>query len=280
MEERFKSYLEAKFRQIAPTKAAMEYRKSLLIKLTDRAQELRIKGMTDDELIYGTVITELGDFDATLRDYESRTLKRDVNVRIATFCATLSALYLVALVAIYLIVGFVARIWHPTWLIIVGGILVALTALSLAACAALGRRRKFVAMRASMAAAEILLGVTVFLFLQLVGGIRGSYMTFLVMTAVIFVADTAAAFASGSRFRWAELPVSIEAVSVMLYVTLGIGLSYNGISIWHPAWIICLTGIVAAFVHIMAVIAKRARERKREDLDGHTVIDEEYWTKW
>ena len=66
----------------------------------------------------------------------------------------------------------------------------------------------------------------------------------------------------------------------MLDVTLGIGGSCNGISIWHPAWIICLTGIVAAFVQIMAVIAKRARERKREDLDGHTVIDEEYWTKW
>jgi len=92
MEERFKSYLEAKFKQIAPTKAAMEYRKSLLIKLMDRAQELHIKGMSDEELIYGTVITELGDFDAELRDYENRTLKRDVNIKIATLCATLCIL--------------------------------------------------------------------------------------------------------------------------------------------------------------------------------------------
>ena len=51
MKERFKAYLEEQFRQIAPTKAAMEYRKSMLVKMMDRAQELRIKGMQDDELI-------------------------------------------------------------------------------------------------------------------------------------------------------------------------------------------------------------------------------------
>ena len=45
MKERFKTYLEEQFRQIAPTKAAMEYRISMLTKMTDRAQELKIKGI-------------------------------------------------------------------------------------------------------------------------------------------------------------------------------------------------------------------------------------------
>ena len=71
MKERFKTYLEEQFRQIAPTKAAMEYRISMLTKMTDRAQELKIKGMTDDELIYNTVVGELGDFASTLSSLTS-----------------------------------------------------------------------------------------------------------------------------------------------------------------------------------------------------------------
>jgi len=189
-------------------------------------------------------------------------------------------MYLIVIVAIYLIVGFVTRVWHPTWLIIAVGILIALTAISIAACVALGRRKKFVAMRASIVGAEIPIGVTVFLFLQLAGGVKGSFMTFLALTAVIFIIDTVAAFASGSRFRWIELPICIETVLVMLYVILGLGLSYNGINIWHPAWLLCLGGIVAALVQIIGVVVIRAREKKRENSDDCTVIDEEYWTKW
>ena len=51
MTERFKKYLEAEFRKISPTKAAMEYRKDTLVKLEELAQDYRIKGMTDDEAI-------------------------------------------------------------------------------------------------------------------------------------------------------------------------------------------------------------------------------------
>lgn len=36
MKERFKKYLEEHFRKIAPTQAAMEYRKALLTDLLDR----------------------------------------------------------------------------------------------------------------------------------------------------------------------------------------------------------------------------------------------------
>ena len=117
MKERFKSYLEEQFRQIAPTKAAMEYRISMLTKMTDRAQELKIKGMTDDELIYNTVVGELGDFASTLRGYENQAVKKELGRRVATLGALLAAAFIAVLVLCYLIVGFVTNLWHPTWLI-------------------------------------------------------------------------------------------------------------------------------------------------------------------
>ena len=52
MKERFKRYLEREFRAIAPTLAAMEYREQMLKQLMDRAQELRIKGIDDEDLIF------------------------------------------------------------------------------------------------------------------------------------------------------------------------------------------------------------------------------------
>ena len=78
MKERFKKYLEEHFRKIAPTQAAMEYRKALLTDLLDREQELRIKGVSDDELIYNMAISELGDLDETLKRFEERQIKSGV----------------------------------------------------------------------------------------------------------------------------------------------------------------------------------------------------------
>ena len=114
MEERFKKYLEEQFKKIAPTRAAMEYRKQLLVSMLDRAQDLRIKGMKDDELIYKTVILELGDFESTLRNYEDDKIKGEVRRKRITLGIAVNFAMLVIWVLAYLIVGFAAHIWHPT----------------------------------------------------------------------------------------------------------------------------------------------------------------------
>ena len=98
MKERFKKYLEEHFRKIAPTQAAMEYRKALLRDLLDREQELRIKGVSDDELIYNMAISELGDIDKTLERFEERQIKSGVVKRKISMAAVI-AVSIVALLA-------------------------------------------------------------------------------------------------------------------------------------------------------------------------------------
>lgn len=280
LKERFKSYLEGQFRQIAPTKSAMEYRISMLNRMLDREQELRIKGMNDDELIYNTIIAELGDLPSELRGYENKIVKRAVNRRFALLGSIVSVAWALALVLSYLIVGFVTHIWHPTWLIIVGGLLLSVEALLVAVAVRQSKRKWYLPLRATLAGITVILSVILFLFMQLVGGINGSYLVFLAMVAAIAVSDTAAAFASGSRFKWAELPLGVEVVCVMLYVILGISLSAQGTNIWHPGWIMCLGGVVVAIAEIIAVCAKSAREKKKEEAQKNTAVDESYWTKW
>ena len=76
LKERFKAYLEQQFRAIAPTAAAKDLRIRTLKELMDAAQDKRIKGLEDDELIYRLCIEELGDFEAKLKEFESA--KREV----------------------------------------------------------------------------------------------------------------------------------------------------------------------------------------------------------
>lgn len=280
MIERFKRYLEEQFREIAPTKAAMQYRISVLQKMLDRAQELRIKGMNDEDLIYNTVISELGNFSDTLHEFENKLVKRTVNRRLALIGIIFSISWTLALVLSFLIVGFVTHIWHPTWLIIVGGLLLA-GAASLSALAARQQKRgHFLALRVTVGGIIVLLSVFIFLMLQLVGKLPLSYLTFLAMVAVIPVSDSVIAFVSGSKAKWIELPLSVEAVCVMLYVILGISLSAKGVYIWHPGWIMCLGGVVVAIVELIVLIAKHTNKHEKEVAAENTAVDESYWSKW
>jgi len=280
MKERFKAYLEEQFRQIAPTKSAMEYRKGMLVKMMDRAQELRIKGMNDDELIYNAVIAEFGNISDKLRDYENRTVKKEVGRRISALGAIVSVVWLFILVVSYLIVGCVAHIWHPTWLIIVGGIMIGVIALMGYLAFRLAKKKQWLPLRGLLVGIEILVSIVLFLFLQLVGNINGSWMTFLAMVALIVCVDTVLAFVSANKFKWVELPVAVEILCVMLYVIIGISLSYTGIAIWHPGWLLCLGGVAVGLVEGIIVLSKRTAEKKKEKIADNTDVDESYWTEW
>lgn len=281
MKERFKEYLEREFRQIAPTKGAMEYRKTMLVRMLDRAQELRIRGMNDDDLIYATVTGELGDFSATLREYEKGVIKREVIRRSAVVGAAAFIGWMIILVGAYLIVGCVARIWHPTWLIIVVGEILGVVALLVWIMIGCAKKKQFFNLRVIVIDIEALLATTLFLFLQLVGGIRGSWMTFLAMVALMACVDAVLAFVTSSKGRWVELPICVEIVCVMLYIILGIGLSSGDIAhIWHPGWLLCLGGVAVAVIEVIVYAISSAEKEERKKTEKNTNIDESFWTEW
>lgn len=99
----------------------MEYREEVLQNLLDRAQEYKIKGMTDENAIYDLCIDSLGNFKDTLVDFENRldNVKRAVP-RIGARVLTGIAIALFVVI-VYLSVSFATRAWDKTWLILVGG---------------------------------------------------------------------------------------------------------------------------------------------------------------
>ena len=282
MKERFKRYLEQQFRAIRPTLAAAEYREKMLKQLRDRAQELRIKGMDDEDLIYDMCIDELGDFGATLAAFDEQEHKVANAKRNALLGAVCGVGAVLALVVIYLIVSFlVPNSWGLTWLILVGGAFAGVIAFSVVLLVKFGKAKKYIAMRLMPPVVIVLLCVYLFLLLQLVAGVERAWLTFLVMVMMIAVFDGVMAFITDFKFRWIELPIVIEVFCVMLYVIIGIA---AGSAFWHPGWLLCLGGVVAAIAEAIAIIANRnskkdAKEKVRIK-DKYTKEDESYYTSW
>lgn len=280
MKEKFKKYLEEHFRKIAPTQAAMEYRKALLRQLLDREQELRIKGVSDDNLIYDMAVSELGNLDQTLEQFEKRQIKSG-EVKRKISAATICAAAIVALLTVvYLIVGGVANIWHPAWLIMVGGVFAGVSVLLAYGAYRFAKKKKFVPVRIFVAICEVLFTVFVFLLLQLVFEISGAWMSFLAMVAVIFGVDTSIAFATNSKIKWFELPVFVEVFGVMLYVILGITVP----NVWHPGWLLCLAGVVCALIELIVFVVKKAKAKNKKEKaeleDKNEKEVQKYWTEW
>lgn len=279
MKERFKAYLEEQFRTIRPTAAAMKYREQTLVELLERAQDLKIKGIDDEELVYLTCIDELGDFKATLKEFDEKEVEVKATKRKIGVGAVLSLALVLILTITYLVVGVVTHLWHPTWLIMVGG-LFAGAGVGIIACAIkLIKKKKFIPVRFMAILVEIMASVFVFLVLQLVFHLNGSWMTFLAMVALIMGVDTAIAFLTSSKVKWFELPLFVEIFAVMLFVILGIVTR-----VWHPMWLLCLVGVVFAVIELVVLVEIRHNRKSREEgkkiKKNHKEVDEEYWTKW
>ena len=281
MKERFKRYLEREFRAISPTKAAMEYRKDMLRQMLDRSQELQIKGIDDEELIYDMVIDELGDFRQTLVDFDNREIKVKKAKRTALFSVVFSVAFAILLTSAYLITSFaLGNAWGQTWLIMVGGIFAGVIAGIIALAVFAVKKKKPYLFRICMAIIEVLVAVFVFLVLQILTTLPMCWITFLVMVLVVLGIDTALSEMSNSIERQFELAIFIEVFCALLYVILGV----SHLAPWHPTWLLCLFGALAIVVEILFVVAshnkKKNKSEKKKIKEQYIIEDEDYYTKW
>ncbi len=281
MTERFKQYLEAAFRKIKPTKAAMEYRKETLMKLEELAQDFRIKGMTDDEAIYKLCIDSLGDFDKTLADFDRALVevpKKNSLKRTVSTAAVASAAVIVALYLVLSLTGAVS--WGLSWLIFVGAATLAVIAVDVVLIMKAVKSDKFLVARLFNIGAVVMVFVFLYLVIELTAHPRYCWMTFLAMVIFALLVDMVIGFITKSKLTVPESFVWLILSSVLLYVMLGVA----NIMPWHPGWLLpALTSIAVAATALGIVInitKKNKSEMARKFKDAQTQVDEEYYTKW
>lgn len=279
MKNKFKKFLEEQFRTIPPTKNAMEYRKRMLHKLMIRAQELQIKGIDDENLIYNICIEELGDFNKTLVEFQNQQIKTHETKRQVILAISVAIAVVFLLVVTYLIVGGVTSIWHPTWLIPLGGIFAGITITSGLYIFNKNKKNKILK-RFFLALDTTLITVFLFLLLQVGLNINGSWQAFLVLPMLLFGIDTLVSFIYKSKVRWIEFTLFIEVFAVMLYVLLGLNIS----NFWHPGWLLCLSGVIVGLVEICILSYHKVKLDKEKEnkkiFKNYFEEDEHYYTEW
>ncbi len=280
MTERFKAYLEKEFRTIAPTKAAMDYRKATLTKLLEYAQDCRLKGMSDEDAIFHLAIDSLGDFQATLKNFEKELTERPKrnNRRLITALAICLSIAIVIGLFVGLSVTNVIA-WKISWLIPVGAILISISALLILLGFKIAKRKSYVIPSITQAIAIILLSTFVFLMLIMLSNLPYAYFTFLIMVILILILDIAMRLVIKSKITAIEIPFAFVIVSSLVFVMLGI----SKIMPWHPGWLLPALSVVGAVVYLIVLLVHRGNKKKHKVKKSEpkpTHEDEKYYTEW
>ena len=255
----------------------MEYRQEVLQNLLDRAQEYRIKGMTDEDAIFDLCIDSLGDFKSTLTEFENKldnVKKAAPKVGAIALAGIAIALFVVIG---YLVVSFaIPNVWGKSWLILVGGIFIGIIAAAIFGIVKFAKKNKYLPIRVLSQVIVVLVSVLLFLALQiLLGGGKPYWLTFLAMVVAILFTDTTLAFVFNSKTRYIDLLATVEITSVMIYLFLGI---LGGL--WSPYWIIPILGVVIDIVISVAALLSYNKKKEQREHEKKAPIKEEYYTMW
>lgn len=280
MIERFKRYLEREFRAIAPTKAAYELREDTLTKLLDLAQEFRIKGMTDEDMIYDLCIDSLGDFRTTLIAFEEKGKENVVKARKFSNAAIVAMSSVALLVIVYLVLSFaLPNAWGKTWMILVGAAFSAVIVGLVAAGGKSLKNKKYSVAKFSTAGIIALLFVFAFLCCQILFNVDKAWTLFPMMVIVILAANAVIALLYKTKIWLLEMVAFIQVFFSLGYVLLGL---FTGS--WSPAWLLNLFGVFVNLVLVAAVIVSKNKAKEKaaaaEENERLNVQNEEFYTTW
>ncbi len=281
MTERFKRFLEEQFRQIPPTRSAMEFRKQTLRELEEYAQDCRIKGMDNEDAIYKLCIGSLGDFQKTLADFQKSLAEKPKRITRGFIVSSVIALSIALTLGLYLglsITGAVA--WRVSWLIPVGVIIVgACVPLILLFVKSIKNGHTLVPRLTGSAVLTLLLVYSYLIAHMCCGKPVYDWFTFLVIPLAISWLNVAVAYVVKNKSAVPETLSSTFLTSVMLYVMLGVSHAMP----WHPGWLLVMGTAVLAIAAVVIYIASLRKERAKHVLKKHldnNETDEKYYTEW
>ena len=281
MTERFKQYLEQEFRAIPPTKAAMDFRKATLIRLEECVQDARIKGMTDEDALYQHAIDSLGDFQATLIQFDKELNERPKRNLRRLAVTGVSIFTVLAIVALYLVTSLLHLIpWRTSWLILVGPIFTAIIGVLAINGLNIASRKSYVAPRVFLAISTVLASTFIFLVLLMITELPYVWFTFLVMAILLFLFDNVVAFVTKSKLAIVESQATLVITASLLYVMLGVA----KVMPWHPGWLLPALSAIVALGALVTLAVHYANKKKGPKVKKNAVkpteVDDKFYTEW
>lgn len=248
----FQDHIDNALLGLAEKETLYEFKKELLDEMTDRANSLIQKGLTDDKVINELIISEYphikADYIKVLKEEKAR--KRAARIGLLT--AAGAAAYVLVLTAIYLAVSFMTSLWGKTWLIMVGGIFAMLLGgIFLMAKRSVKSKGVFRPVsRVFLAAGVFIIATFIFLCLEMLTQVSSAWLIFLFAVIAALVTDSVYATVTKQHLAVINYMLYIPIAAAVIYVALGIA----GFMPWHPGWLVIVFAVVSDLVIAGALI--------------------------
>lgn len=262
--ESFYQYIEKTLPNRPNDPVLYKFKKRALDDMIERANELTSKGLKDERVIEDLIISEQGDILDRYNKFasESNLKKKRKNRLIGNILG--SIIYIALLIIVFLGVGFSTHTWHPSWVIVVDGILLwtsYILCLIINRVLEMKRMFHFIA-RILLMGCTVVLSVAIFIFLMAVLGISNAWVMIFVGLFCMFLEDGIFAIVTKQKLAIIAWLTYIPAMSAMLYVILG-GI---GVISWATGWIMIPLSLVLDAL-IMFIAFKVNTNYKEEVVD-------------
>lgn len=234
------------------------YKKSLLDRMSERADEITHAGLKDEKVLADILTSEFSNLYEGYPQFvkEEKRRQRAKIMKVAFPVGGLIALLLIFVA--YFTVSRLTLAWDKTWLIIVGGIFAMIIFYLSFAIRKLCRMRRIFhsVARVLIAGCVMLFSVFVFLFwLMMLPEDSITWPILPIGIALVLISDLIFAYVTKQKFRTISFFAYMPAIATMIYIVLA---AYSVVT-WGGGWILILFGILVDLVYILAVLLSNAK---------------------
>lgn len=249
----FIDYIEESCADLEDGAVLYKYKRELLEKMTERANEITHSGLKDEQVLCDLIKDEYPDICGDYDQYalkEKRKRRAQFKRKLIAVCS--SALAVIVLAAFF-VISFMTHRWDVTWLMPVGGVILGIIYFT-----HFGIRRLFKMRRLFHPVARVLTAVCVmlfttfvFLFCAAATEIPNPWAIFPLGIILALAIDALLAHITHQKLAVINYLVYIPFIAALLYVVLG---AYYIVP-WSPGWIIVILGVpVDMIVAIISIL--------------------------
>lgn len=246
------------------SKTLYKFKRHILEEMTQRANEVISRGLTDRKVVSDLIISEYPDLVADYKAFEIKDNASSKARKKLVLNVVGSLIYLVLLIIVYLGISFVTQKWAITWVLVVDGILLWVAyLLSLGIERIVRLKRIFHPFaRILLAIAVMVVTVAVFLFSLAVIQFELSWILVICGIVLMFVADGLFAVITKQKLAIFSWLAYIPVIATMMFIII----CSIGLVPWAIGWVIIPLSLVIDFL-IIGIAIKKNFTYKGEEVD-------------
>lgn len=261
----FIDYIEDSCAEIPDGAVLYRYKRELLEKMTERANEITHSGLKDEQVLCDLIKDEYPDIRSDYNRYaleEKRKRRAKFKRKLIAICS--SALAVILLVAFFT-VSFATHRWDVTWLMPVGGVFLGLIYFTHFGIRRLFKMRRLFHPVARVLTALCVMLLTTFAFLVCVAAtdIPNPWAILPMGVILALVIDAVLAHFTYQKLAVINYLVYIPIIAALLYVVLG---AYYIVP-WSPGWLIIVLGVPVDLIVVIAAILNNSKYIYRQEVE-------------